>query len=219
MEQHLDVHPDDFASMLPVIGKVVGVYPKDHAENPTGTLTLYQVEIYLHSPAFSCVIPFAPYLGQSAGKANASEDPLLVGQYVVVAFLEGDPNRPYIQGIWFDQETNVAGLSADYPTVRHERNGTIATIDKGGNVEVRLASQKSFKLVDSNGVVIFQLVHSGGQYEVHLGGSVDLRPLITDALIAQYDAHVHTGGTLGGGFTGVPTALLVGVSTTIAKAK
>lgn len=219
IDEHLDVHPDDYPIMMPMVGKVTAVFAKDHPENPSGEITLYQVDVYPQSPAMTVSLPFVPAKGQLTGGANEQEDPLLVGQAVIVAFLEGDPNRPYIDGRWFDGgSTELAETNSEHPKVSWTRNGVGVFVAKNGTFDLYLAEDQSFILRDSDANVLFTIRKSGGIYEVDLGGNTGLKTLITEDLINLYNLHVHPDPTSGS--TGVPTVQLTSaVATTVTKAK
>lgn len=218
LDPHLDVHPNDFPIQLPVVGEVTAVLAKDSTENPSGEITLYQVDVFLGMPAMVVSLPFVPVLGQMSGGNNEQEDPLLVGQKVVVAFLEGDPNRPYIQGKWFDaQNTNVAQATADHPKCNWKRNGLQVTIDSAGDAVLSLAEGKKLSIKDSGGNVLFEITKASGVYKVLLGGDSGLRKLVTSDLISSYNDHVHPAGTPNTGTPVIPLTSAVVTAATEAK--
>jgi hypothetical protein len=218
MESHLDVHPFDYPIMTTIEGKVTVVYAKDHEANINGAVTLYQVEGYVRNPRMTHVFDFVPVKGQLTGCGNEDEDPLLVGQLVLLSFIGGDPNLPYIDGKWFDlRETEIAQEQADHPRIIRHRNGFRETIDKDGNRTLKLAEDRKITITDSSDNVLFEVIKSGGSYEVRLGGDSGIRSLIDDRLITAYNTHVHGGA-------GTPPTVPLGppttpVATTITKAK
>lgn len=197
MERHVDVHRRDYPPQLPVLGEVTAIYPKDHPQNPTGKITLYQVKGLLQEPAMPVTIGNnVPYAGQSAGFDHEKESPLVVGQRVIVLFLEGDPQRPVILDTFpyvGPKSTPVAAqTSAEAPQERAIANGVDVVIDKEGNASVQLADGKAFTVKDSNGGVLVKLVKSGGSYEVQLGGSSGLEKLLQAKFVDALNIAVNT---------------------------
>jgi len=197
IEEHLDTSWEDYPPVLPMVGKVVNVLCYDDPRNPTGKITLYDVEIYQQQPSTIHLIEAVPYCGQLAGGANESEDPLLVGQLVDVVYSEGNPNRPLILGPRFDREhnTSVAQTTAEHPRVKHRRNGVDLEIDKNGKLTLRLASNQSMDIYDGAGQVKIEITTDG---KVRLFGTVELggdltgiQKLMTEAMITVFNTHTH----------------------------
>ena len=205
IEPHLDVHPFDFRRAHPIVGVVKNVVCKDDPRNEWGEMTLYDVAAFIQWPPTSVDLEMIPYLGQMAGGANCSEDPLLIGQRVEIGFMEGDENRPCIRAIFPSNEPVFAQTIAEHPHVRHLRNGTLVDIDKTGNAAITLADGASFRVKDNTGAVIFELVKVGANYEVNLGGDTGLKKLMTDSMIGAFNAHTHSGVTTGPGASGPPS--------------
>lgn len=220
IEEHLDVHWSDYRPVFPMIGKVVNVLTYEDPKNLPGKFTLYDVELYQQRPSTIHLADGVPYIGMNAGRAMESEDPLVLGQLVIVLFLEGDPNRPAIIGPYFDQEhiTAVAQSAAEHPRVMHRRNGVDAVVSKDGELSVTLAPNQPMEIKDSAGNVLLEIVYSGGAYEVHLGGDSGLQKLMTEAMISAFNAHTHveTGGTTN---TPLPQLSAGSHATSVVKAK
>jgi len=226
MERHIDTHPDDYPLQGSVVGKVTAVYPKDHLQNPVGTITLYQVQVHRQRPpATTALLSFVPAKGNLSGGVIEGEVPLVVGQWVVVAFLEGDPNRPYIDGKWFDQETTtLAETTSQHPREIHKINGNIATVDKNGNVEWKIAANMTLTVADSAGNVLLQLVKPGATYEVRLGDTAGIYRLIDERASSIFNNHTHVVAGIQPGTGSVTSAITTttigaGEMTSVTKAK
>lgn len=197
MERHVDVHRRDYPPQLPVLGEVTAIYPKDHPQNPTGKITLYQVKGLLQEPAMPVTIGNnVPYAGQSAGFDHEKESPLVVGQRVIVLFLEGDPQRPVILDTFpyvGPKSTPVAAQTNDEaPQERAIANGVDVVTTKDGDTTLTLAEDRSLTVKDSSGSVVIKLLKSGGgDYVVYLGGDSSLQRLIDERAAAIFNGHVH----------------------------
>ncbi len=228
MDKHLDIHYTDTPVAFDEVGKVAAVLCKDHPQNPTGNITLYDVTIYPQKPSLGVTLPAVQILGQMSGQ-DEGEDPLSVKDWVVVRFLGGDAERPYIAGRWQNQETTaVAQTTAQHPRTRIIRRGVAWEVDKDGKSSLQLKEDQSFKLLDSNGAVLLEVIDSGGGYQVHLGGNAGLLRLLTEnfvgALSSAFTAAAVTpndgGATLKGNMaTALNAALTTANSTDIARAK
>lgn len=220
IEEHLDVHWSDYPPVLPMIGKVVNVLTYEDPKNLPQKFTLYDVELYQQRPSTIHLADGVPYIGMNAGKGMESEDPLVLGQLVIVLFLEGDPNRPAIIGPYFDKEhiTAVAQSAAEHPRVKHKRNGVDAVISKDGELSVTLAPNQPMVIKDSGGSVLLKLHWTGAAYEVQLGGDSGLQRLMTEAMISVFNSHTHleTGGTTN---TPLPQLSAGSHATSVTKAK
>jgi len=202
MENHLDVHPDDFPVMLPTVGDVTGVYPKDHPENPSGEITLYQVTLQIQFPATEYVLPFVPAAPNLSGGAIDGEDPFLVGQSVLVNFIEGDPNRPFIQSRWFDGgATEIAQTLTEWPKWHKQINGVDFWVNKIGGVYAQLTGTQPLVVMDESSNVLLEVKYTGGAYEIHLGGDAGLAKLLDERAATAFNLHVHTSAAVG-----VPTS-------------
>lgn len=226
MESHIDTHPDDYPFQGSVIGKITAVFAKDHLQNPVGTITLYQVEVYRQRPpATTALYPFVPAKGNLSGGVIEQEVPLVVGQWVILSFLEGDPNRPYIDGKWFDQETTtLAETTTQHPHESHKINGNTATVDKNGNVEWKIATNMTLTVADSAGNVLLRITKPGATYEVRLGDTAGIYRLIDERAATVFNNHTHVvaGVQLGwGSVTSATPAASIGAGemTTVTKAK
>ena len=185
MDKHLDTHYADTPIAFDELGKIADVLCKDHTRNDTGNITLYDVTIYPQKPSLEVTLPAVQILGQMSGQ-DEGEDPLSVGDWVVVRFLGGDAERPYIAGRWQNQETTaVAQTTAQHPRTRIIRRGVAWEVDKDGKASLQLKEDQSFKLLDSNGAVLLEVIDNGGGYEVHLGGNAGLLRLLTENTIGS----------------------------------
>ena len=228
MDKHLDTHYADTPIAFDELGKVAAVLCKDHPQNNTGNITLYDVTIYPQKPSLEVTLPAVQILGQMSGQ-DEGEDPLSVKDWVVVRFLGGDAERPYIAGRWQNQETTaVAQTTAQHPRTRIIRRSNILTVDKNGDTEVQMAPDRSLKVKDSAGAVLLEVIDSGGGYQVHLGGNAGLLRLLTEnfvgALSSAFTSAAVTpndgGATLKANMaTALNAALTTANSTDIARAK
>lgn len=209
MDAHLDTHYSYFCSAWPVVGRVMVVVPKNDPRNVTSTVTLYDIEVYTQRPSTTALLEMVPYLGQSAGGGSEGEDPLVVGQYVIVLFLEGDPNRPVIVGSYLSHDTAVAQTAAEHPHTRIVRRGLNLTVDKDGSGDVQIAAGRAVRVLNSAGTVLFRVTDAG---DVELGGSSGINTLLLSTLVAWLNSNWQP---LIGGAIPIPP----GHTTTITKAK
>lgn len=203
MNDHLDVHYDDMPRAFMQVGEITEVFCKDHPKNEGGSVTLYQVTLYQQWPSTVGVVSDAvPALGQMAGGAIEYECPYLKGQLVEVGFTAGDINRPIILGAFprvsGDSKTAIAQTQAEHPRPKFNINGVSFVIDKDGDFKLDLAEGKSIVIKDSAGNVLFEIIKTGGSYEVHLGGDLGLKRLITEDIVGAL-ASVFTSAAV---FTG-----------------
>lgn len=209
--EHLDVHYDDFPNVMEMIGEVRDVICKDDPRNLVGKFTVYGVDMYQQRPSTIYYMDNVPYIGQNAGIGNESEDPLLVGQLVIVKFLEGDPNRPCIVRPYFNKnhETAVAQTKEQHPRVKHVRNGVDLTIDKHGETILKLPEGKALTVVDRNGDQVLKVDEDG---DVELGDGT-LRRLVDERIVAAINGLSWTIPALA--VSGTPPATAPGVTTGI----
>lgn len=205
MDDHLDVHYSDYPRIWPCIGQIKAVKAKDHANNTTGTFTLYDLTVHMQWPPTNHDYENVPAAGQMAGGAVELEITYAVDQYVLVGFVEGDPNRPYIQQPWPYHNTAVSHAEGEGPRVRLTCNDTVVTIDNSGGVDIQLKASAQMRWLDSNGTVLARILEGGS---IDLGGVSGLKQLMTEDMINIFNTHTHTGVTAGMGATGVPAPLL-----------
>lgn len=132
--------------VFPCIGKIKSVLPKDHTGNPTGTFTTYDATVFFQWPGVSHDFEGLPALGQMAGGSIEIEVVYSVGQYVLVGFVEGNQNRPYIMGAWPWHDSAVAHSDGEGPRLKIRANGAEITITKNGDVEIDPASGRTLYL-------------------------------------------------------------------------
>lgn len=228
IDPHLDIHYTDEPIAFDEIGKVVAILAKDHAQNPTGTITLYDVETYFQKPSLLITLPAVQILGQMSG-GDELEDPLSVGDFVVVRFLGGSVERPYVAGRWQSQEsTAVAQAQTDHPRTRIIRRQNILTVDKNGDAELQMAPSRSLKVKNSGGTILLEIVDPGTGYEVHVGGDTGLLRLLTENFVGAL-ATIFTSSAVAPGdggatlktnmATALNAALTAANSTSTARAK
>mgnify|MGYP000569059484 CR=1 FL=1 len=208
---HLDIGFEDFPSQMMAIGKVTAVFAKDHAQNITGKITTYQVEIMLQRPALVS-IPSGQMTaqGQFGGGGCEYERPFTVGQFVSVGFFEGDGNRAVILGAYADiAGTQGAQTEAQHPRFRWDWQGTQVEVSKDGAASVQIPSGQQLEIQDSSGSVLLVVKEDGS---IQIGGTVGLDKLLRKAF----------GTSLASAFTAAAATLLVpepvvsGVFTTLA---
>lgn len=199
MDSHLDVHYSDFPRAFPCIGTIKAIKPKDHANNPTGTFTVYDLTVHLQWPPINHDYEDVPALGQMAAGGVELEITYVVDQTVVVLFLEGDPNRPAILCPFPSHDTAVAHAAGEGPRIRVLANGAEILIDKDGNI---VLGPKSGQFVylggESTDVTMKRLLHE--QFVSTLSG------IFTGAAVAAGDG----GATLKGN---IASALNASVAT------
>lgn len=190
MDLHLE--PIDPSFLGPMRGKVVEVVAKDDPRNPSG-LTLYHVEVYrLAPPAQTQMLPLCPRLGDLGARGNEHHASLVVGQFVVVLFLEGLPEYPAICGVWPSQETSIAPTTADMAGASWRRNGVTAEMAASGDLSLLLKTDRAVVIKDASGEALLRLTKVGLGYEVQLGASASLKTLLTSDAIAAFNSHTHT---------------------------
>ena len=216
---HLDTGPEDFQYQFPLEGEVSAVYPKDSAQNLTGgQYTTYQVKAFFPNTYTAILNSQVRYMGQSGNGDNAQEDPLLVGQRVVIAFLGGDPDRPFIMGTLPDSLTDnaVSETEAQHPRYKKITNGLDVEVDKDGKASIKLVSGQQVEIQDSNANVVAVIKEDGS---IQLGGTTGLDNLLqksfVSALKGLFAAVVIVPGD--GGAT-LKTAMTTGLSSAFADA-
>lgn len=199
LPEHLDLLPADLPLAFPAVGEIKAVFPKDHEQNQTGgQFTTYQVQMYWQRPCHSALLNRqVAALGQQAGGDIDWEIPYLVGQKVMVQFLEGDPNRPLIMGRIPDatQSNQVSQDTVDQPQTTISINGARFVVTKEGDVKITMASARSVQCLNQNGDVIADIVENG---DVKLGGSTGLNRLIDERAQSLIEGHKHIVATAAG---------------------
>ena len=161
---HLDTGPEDFEYQFPLEGEVSAVYTKDNAQNLTGgKYTTYQIKAFFPNTYTAVLNSQMRYMGQGGNGANAQEDPLLVGQRVVIAFLGGHPDRPFIIGTLPDSLTDnaVSQTEAQHPRYKKITNGLDVEVDKDGKASVKLVSGQQVEIQDSSGAGVAVIKEDG----------------------------------------------------------
>ena len=205
LDSHLEKmsHPTDYPAVYAEVGEVKAARTKDAAGSLVDTFTTYDVTVFFQQQGvyYPVDFEFVPVLGQFAAGDIEVEVDLLPGQKVVVGFLGGDLNRPYIQGAFPGHATTVARVESDGARVRIKANGAEVMIDNNGNISC----------VPKSGA---ELTLAGAL------GDAGLKKLIHEGFISAFNSHTHTGVTTGPGVSGTPsTAITTSVATITTKAK
>lgn len=165
MEQHLDYmsHPNDWPKVFPEVGTIKGVRAKDYSTNITGgAFTTYDVTVHFQA-GYGCQnidLQHVPPAGQFAGGAIEVEFDYVVDQKVIVGFLGGDVNRPYIQCPYLDLDAENARTTAQYPRIRILANGAEILVDKDGNISLVPKSGEELTLAGLVGdAALKKLIH------------------------------------------------------------
>ena len=173
-------HLFDLASPVlpsPIVGKVVAVHAKQTAQNPQD-VTLYDVEIYPRSGIGALTLPPCPYAPSASGGAIETEEPLTEGESVLVSFLEGDVDRPFILSRYVNLDTasDVSQAASEAPHYRKKVNGLKVSVAKDGTTDLTLPQGKVLTLRNEAGAVLLRVLESG---DIELGGA-SLRALVTE---------------------------------------
>lgn len=174
---------------FPELGKIGGVVAKDDPRNPTKAITLYQVEL-ARTQGMNCpmTLPFVPAPGLTGGSSE-EETPYHLGDWVVVVFLGGDPERPFIWGRYFDIETSTGGqLLAQYPRWYRKLNTVHVEVDKAGKAFVKRAKNQAIEVQDDDGTVRVRVAADG---TVELGDMTALYKLIDERAATIFNDHGH----------------------------
>lgn len=185
----------------PVIGQVLEVATSDSSKNDLSPNVLYQVEIYPQSAGHNQSIQLTPcaYAGEMAGGNNDVHDPLEVGQYVLVDFIEEDPNRPIILSkvSKHDGTENIEPSTlSTYPQPQRIINGMKVKSTKEGSIELLIPSGQSVKIVNSTGVQVANIKEDGSI----IAGSSDAlsKPLVTEDFITKMSGAINSPSTING---------------------
>lgn len=224
---HLDQSWEFGVFQPPVEGTVTGVFYPGDPNNPTsdaensGTI-VYQVTIETRRPYGQNVLFPVPAINHLTDVEGWDQvDPIPVGTGVFVEFTEGDRERPIISGVLWKYNSKLLKPVADQPHSEWDRRGVKTRVDKDGNAEIELASSKSLKIKDSSGNVLLEIVHTGGGYEIHLGGDSGVEKLIDARFATLYNGHSHSYVSPSGlAVTGTPSASIgAGHMTSVTRAK
>lgn len=183
---HLDTDDrEDFLLQFPIEGQVTAVFAKDDVQNLTGgKYTTYQVNLFYRNQFTAIPNSQMRYMGQSSNGSNTEENPLLVGQRVVVGFLGGDPDQPFIMGTLPDAllDNDASQTAAQHPQFYRQTNGLKQTIDKNGKGFIDLVAGQQVEIRDSGGTVLLVVKEDGS---IQLGGTTGLDKLLQKAFGSQ----------------------------------
>lgn len=185
--RHLENHWGDWPITLPMVGRIKAVLAKDHPDNPTGTYTLYNVEVYEEFMAGPRDYEHVPALGQMASGGVEIELTYEIDQYVLVGFRAGNETLPYIVNTFPWHDTEAAHTVASGPHVKLRARGATITITNDGDISLEPASGRTLFL--------------GGDT-----ADATMKKLMTEEMISVFNGHTHTSPA--GGSTGTPSTPL-----------
>ncbi len=235
------------------LGIVADVYTVDNTDDivsPQGAYTLYSIRLnpgghpienvpavmmggHLNSsinfPGYGDTVTNTPQPPISV--QNIDETPYFVGQYVLLAFINGSILNPVIIGglpvsssLIPDQ---IGQTKADYPKKYGQFQGTKWSIDKNGNTELDIPITSTVTIKFGGNILCY--LKNG---EIDLGSdnsSVDLQPTILgdklkqflDSVFSSLSGHTHSGVSTGMGTSGPPLGVTVpsDMETTVVKVK
>lgn len=171
----------------PIVGRVLAVHAKHTAQNDEA-ITLYDVEIYPRGGIGALTLPPCPFAPNASGGAVETEDPLTKDEWVLVAFIEEDPDRPFILSRYcnLDQESEVSQTEAEAPHYRKRINGVNLSVAKDGTADLTLPASKTLTLRNEAGDVILRVLENG---DIELG-QASLKALVTEDFISGLHAAV-----------------------------
>jgi hypothetical protein len=210
------------------LGMVIGVYTSDNPLNVPGIAgtsqgyLVYDVEVTPEGVVLE-KIPAAMSGGHVTGTSvdpvfspatpsmaiqNTEETPFVIGQPVVVGFINNSPLNGFILCPIACQFNAGSQTAAQYPQKFESWQGTTRTIDKNGTVTYNIVSNQKF-IVEVNGTTF--LTVDGSTNTVDIGNGSE--PGVLGATLTTYlnttlnhwlSSHVHSGVSTGMGFSGAP---------------
>lgn len=162
------------------------------------------------------ITPSAPALTT----INYEETPFILGQPVLVGFVNGSNLNPVIL-MACPSQFAPSQTSTQYPQKTESWQGTTRVIDKSGNVTYNIVSNQKFK-IQINGTTLATV--DGTNNTVDIGTGVEFGVLgntlqtFLNSVFNAVSGHTHSGVTTGVGVTGPPVAITVPtVTTTVLK--
>lgn len=150
---------------------------------------------------------------------NTEETPFIIGQPVIVGFLNNSHLNPFILGPISFQLNNGTQSFSEYPQKTASWQGTNWKIDKNGFPTVNLVASGILR-VQLNGLDLVTVNGATNTVDIGNGGEPGV---LGNTLVAYLNSHTHAPGTFsnGGGpvvgFSGPPVQDSSGVKTTILK--
>lgn len=165
----------------PIVGRVLAVHAKHTAQNDEA-ITLYDVEIYPRGGIGALTLPPCPFAPNASGGAVETEDPLTKDEWVLVDFIEEDPDRPFILSRYcnLDQESEVSQTEAEAPHYRKRINGVKLSVAKDGTADLTLPANKTLTLRNEAGDALLRVLENG---DIELG-QASLKALVTEDFIS-----------------------------------
>ena len=212
MEDHLFDSLDLREVRGPIIGKITGIILPADPANPIG-ISLYQVECYPSAPFETTVdMPPMPFAGQQAGGVFDTEWTIPVDTYVLVGFIEGDSGRPYVDRIWYSQdtETEVKATSGEIPRLDMRLNGAKLLVDKDGDLFVSTRSSGKLEIRNAARTVVATFEDNG---LVTVGASANAKTLVNSNFIINLaNTFTSTPVVAGDGGAALKTAIAAALS-------
>jgi hypothetical protein len=225
------------------LGVVIGVYTSDNPLNIpgiTGTsqgYIVYDVEL---TPEGIVVekIPSSGTGGHVTGSSvdpvyppdtppmaiqNTDEEPYVIGQPVVVGFINNSPLNGFILCPISCQFNAGSQSASQYPQKFWSWQGTTRTVDKNGTITYNVVSNQKF-IIQVNGTPLVTVDGSTNTVDIGNGGQPGvlgdaLTTYLNTTLGTWLSTHIHSGGTIAGS-TGPPATSAPassGIGTTVLK--
>jgi hypothetical protein len=198
-------------------GRIKDVYAFDNPKNKVGKYTTYVVilspEGIVAEDVPSCyggghyqdnITPTTNTL------QNTEETSLVIGQPVLVGFVNNSNLNPVIICPVGCQVNNGAQTTAQYPQKSGSFQGLKWNVDNAGNPKVTVPASGNLTVLVGGTVLL--TIQNG---LVQIGNGVDVG-VLGNALVAYLNTHTHTGGTIAG-LTGPPVVPATGITTSILK--
>lgn len=159
-------------------GQIQGVLPKDHPQNPTDHITLYQVLLYEGNGYLGHHhLPFVYAPGGCDQDARSgSETPYHHGDNVLIGFLYGDPMHPYIIG------RDLSGLDSDCYMTQEEwprhylrRNHLVEIVDRSGRKHETMVERGYTAKYDHNRTMRIKYANEGAVEVYNAQGGIQAR--------------------------------------------
>lgn len=119
----------------------------------------------------------------------------------VCCAVAGDPGHMVIVAI--DDGKNRPKLDSEYDVAMYRKGGTIIKIVDGGHIEIETQENANLTINTAKATV--------NADSVELGGSTNLKKLITEDILTTLSTHTHPGVMAGGSSTG-PSAAVFSVA-------
>lgn len=162
------LRPPEPTLQFPQVGTVTNVWAVDNPNNKTDGLLTYYTVVAGETQNTLCPATFAavPAMGLTGGLSEEST-PYHVGDKVVLVWLGGHPERPFILGRYIAPLESDADMTTDtYPRHYVRRNNLVEIVDKEGTKKETLVEGQSTEIYGANGKLRYKLT-DGGDGEIH----------------------------------------------------